>query len=414
MKVLFFSSVSINIDSIDIKGTGNWVISLINALDKFATNIEIYVAYHSPDIETLKYVKRDSITFVLIPDRSRQSKIGKLLDNWLLNDIYKNSLADYLLAINRIKPDIIQIFGLETPYIRIFGHTEIPIIIHIQGLLAPYSYKYYSRFSNIELLMGTSVVSLIKGYIPIFHKIKMKKHLLMEKSIYNHIENYFGRTDWDRFVSRAISPNSNYYYCQELLRDIFYKTKWKPKNNKIFTIFTTTSESFYKNVDIIFEATKILNQLNGDFEFEWKVAGVQEDDKSVKIMEKKGFFSLNIKLLGKLDSESLIDEMINSDIFVFPSAIENSPNALQEAMIIGMPIIATYAGGVSSIIEHDKTGILVPEGEPYSLAGAIYEASMSTQSCKKLGDEARKIALYRNNPEVVVNSIVNSYSKIIN
>ena len=50
--------------------------------------------------------------------------------------------------------------------------------------------------------------------------------------------------------------------------------------------------------------------------------------------------------------------MLKSDIFVSASHIENSPNNVAEAMILGMPCIATFAGGTSSYIEDNKNGIL--------------------------------------------------------
>ena len=47
---------------------------------------------------------------------------------------------------------------------------------------------------------------------------------------------------------------------------------------------------------------------------------------------------------------------------MIPSVNENSPNSLAEAMVSGMPIIAYNVGGISSMFENGKSGILVEAG----------------------------------------------------
>jgi glycosyltransferase involved in cell wall biosynthesis len=59
------------------------------------------------------------------------------------------------------------------------------------------------------------------------------------------------------------------------------------------------------------------------------------------------------------------------DIFVLPSISEACPNALLEAMTIGLPVVATRVGGIPALVEDGKTGLLVPPGDPLSLARAI-------------------------------------------
>ena len=60
--------------------------------------------------------------------------------------------------------------------------------------------------------------------------------------------------------------------------------------------------------------------------------------------------------------------MLASDLYVSASHIENSPNSVAEAQLIGMPCIATGVGGTATYIEHNISGIIVPPGDPYALA----------------------------------------------
>jgi glycosyltransferase involved in cell wall biosynthesis len=80
-------------------------------------------------------------------------------------------------------------------------------------------------------------------------------------------------------------------------------------------------------------------------------------------------FGNHVAFLGRRrDIGSL---MAASDIFVLPSIREAFGLVLLEAASVGLPIIATNAGGIPEIIEHGKTGMLVAPGNPKELATAI-------------------------------------------
>jgi glycosyltransferase involved in cell wall biosynthesis len=59
------------------------------------------------------------------------------------------------------------------------------------------------------------------------------------------------------------------------------------------------------------------------------------------------------------------------DLFVAPSHMEGLNTSILDAMMLGRPVIGTTAGGIPEIIEHGKTGLLVPPKDPAALAEAI-------------------------------------------
>jgi glycosyltransferase involved in cell wall biosynthesis len=120
-----------------------------------------------------------------------------------------------------------------------------------------------------------------------------------------------------------------------------------------------------------------------------------------------------IQLLGPLQEKELINEMLEADVFIHPSHIDNSPNSLCEAMLLGMPVIATFAGGIPSIVENKKEGLLVQDGDPYALAGAIMELKKNRSYANELRVNARDKALRRHDPKRIVNDLINIYSSII-
>ena len=78
-----------------------------------------------------------------------------------------------------------------------------------------------------------------------------------------------------------------------------------------------------------------------------------------------------------------------------------------------MTVIATFAGGIPSIVGDKKDGLLVQDGDPYALAGAIMELKGNCNYANRLGINARARARIRHNPERIINDLLNIYSSII-
>ena len=100
-------------------------------------------------------------------------------------------------------------------------------------------------------------------------------------------------------------------------------------------------------------------------------------------------------------------------MYVHPAYIDNSPNSLCEAMLLGLPCIASCVGGISSIIDDGKSGILVPVNEPYLLADKIKQLSKDKDLQQRLSTEAIAKASDRHNVENIKSELLNAYNQII-
>lgn len=76
-----------------------------------------------------------------------------------------------------------------------------------------------------------------------------------------------------------------------------------------------------------------------------------------------------IKLLGT--KTNVLDYMASAKAFVFPSIIEGLPAVLLEAMWAGVPIAAYNVGGISELIENEKTGYLVKLNDAHGMVESI-------------------------------------------
>ena len=118
--------------------------------------------------------------------------------------------------------------------------------------------------------------------------------------------------------------------------------------------------------------------------------------------------------MGRKSAKEMVSIMTESSCFVQVSHIENSPNSLCEAMLLGLPIIATYAGGTASLIKDSEEGILIQDGDPYVMAGAIMELMSNKENAIRMANNAHRTACDRHNPQKIVKALLDTYIHIIN
>jgi glycosyltransferase involved in cell wall biosynthesis len=82
--------------------------------------------------------------------------------------------------------------------------------------------------------------------------------------------------------------------------------------------------------------------------------------------------------------------MRSATCFVLPSRWEGMANAILEAMAAGCPIVATRVEGTTEILDHDRSGLLVPVGDPSAVAAAVTRLLTDTRLVAALTAAARQ------------------------
>jgi glycosyltransferase involved in cell wall biosynthesis len=366
MKILWFSPVEYRSDNT----SGSWVVSLANKISD-VEGIELNIAFDS-GTKNVTELKSGKITCWHIPS-NYFSKAQRLMSNLFNRDIDPKIIEYYIEVVRKVNPEIIQIFGTESNHAGIIFNCKAPVIIHIQCIYTIYHHKYFSGISENDLKKYSTIKRRLSKNSYIDNYKRKKIVVERELGFYKECKHFMGRTDWDRRCSKVLSPSSKYYHCDEAIRDEFFKYIWKKRfDGKTINLISVIGGALYKGFETIVETIEILEKSN--LYINWKVIGINEDSEIVHICKKKyGRNSFEkIKFLGRINSaDIIIKEMLNSDIFVHSSHIENSPNSVCEALLLGMPVIATHTGGTSSLLKDSESGILIQDGDPRSLAGAI-------------------------------------------
>ena len=224
----------------------------------------------------------------------------------------KNLTEEYLKLVRLIHPDVIHIHGSENSFHCIVGKTDVPIAVSIQGNPTVYAYKYKDGFHGkyIHLKERFSLKSFLLGRTSYMDSLKDLLWLSkIEQQNLPHIKYIIGRTDWDRRITRVLSPRSRYFVVNEALRDSFYNHKWgmdAPINKLI--IHTTNGNNYYKGFETICQTLELLNNLGVNVE--WRVAGVS-DNSAINLLTKKYLGALypqkGLVLMGALDEKNLVD-----------------------------------------------------------------------------------------------------------
>ena len=195
------------------------------------------------------------------------------------------------------------------------------------------------------------------------------------------------------------------------MRSDFSQYIWEYKNRVEIVISTVINENIYKGLDTIFDTMNILNDMK--INFCWNVIGIVEKSQLVDLFKHKLDCKncINkIKFHGIKNSKEIIDILLNSSVFVHPSHIDNSPNSVCEAMQLGLPVISSNVGGVNSIIEDGKSGLLFSDA--YKLVSDLFSLK-NEEYAKSISKNARESALQRHDSKKVVSDLLNIYTEIL-
>lgn len=404
MRVLWFSVTPslFNPVSNSFNG-GGWVASL-EQIVRNISGISLGVAFMFNAPES-KY-ERDSVVYYPINNPQ-----PKLLDR------FKGKATDftqkYLKIIEDFKPDLIQIYGSENDFGKICSLTNIPVVIHMQGSMPPYHNALFPPGMNTKDFYTVPGLSSRYRFFGIRSEKSFRERAAMEEKTLQSCKYFMGRTEWDKNIVMLHNPQAKYFHCEEALRDSFLTTEkhWEWNPNGKLRIISVISTPWYKGVDLILKTARLLKSFSG-IDFEWNVYGVRD----IRFFENKYGIKaseVNVYIKGIASKEDLVDALVSSNCYVHTSYIDNSPNSLCEAQYLGVPVLATFVGGIPSMVNDGTDGILFPANDPYTLAGHIINLNHNRSMCETLSSNARKRAVGRHDPSAIGAKIYDIYTEIL-
>ena len=336
------------------------------------------------------------------------------IENQGTPEIYDSAMEKRFQDILQdFEPDILHIFGTEFPHTlacaRVFGHSE-RTLISVQGLCSCIAEEYMADLP-LKVQRQVTLRDRIRQDSLRQQQKKFKKrgeHEIEALRIAGHVA---GRTDFDRAQTAKINPAAKYHYLNETLRSIFYRDRWKRTTCQQYSIFLSQGDYPLKGFHYLLQALpRVLEQFPETHVY---VAGSNIIDtetwqdrmklsaygKYLRKLIKENHLADKITMLGRLSAEDMKAQFLRSHLFVLSSALENSPNSLGEAMLLGVPCVAADVGGVHNLLTDGGDGMLYPAGDVEALADRIMEIFTKEAIVERFSDNARKHARVNHDAE---------------
>lgn len=327
-------------------------------------------------------------------------------------------------AITEFGADVIHIHGTESKHSGVV--TDIcerlglidKVVVSIQGLMSVYA-RHYTGFLPNKVVHGMTVRDVLKGNVA-KHQKEFELAGEQEIKVLSKVRHVIGRTDWDKTCVYQINPSVEYRFCNEMLRDSFYRHRWDINKCERYSIFCSQATSPIKGVHIAIEAVHLLKR---DFpSVKLHIAGKSYTKKPkyqlsyyekyvLKLIEEYGLWD-NVEFMGFLNEERMCEHYLKSHVFVSASSIENSSNSVCEAMILGMPTVSSMVGGVANLMTHGVDGFYYQADAPYMLAEYVGRVFRDDELAQILGKKAHETAWKRHEVKTIVGDLKKIYTEI--
>ena len=341
----------------ELKASGGWMLGAAQALLE-KENINLYVASVSSKVSDLVKLGGKRITYYVLP-------MGK--GNQRVNNAY----APYWKQVQQeVQPDVVHIHGTEYSH----GHAYMKacscdnVVISIQGLTSAYYYYYYGMTKG-DVYKNLTFRDIVRGTVIKGQKL-FKQRGEYEKDMIRMAKHIIGRTSWDRARTWAINPDAAYHFCNETLRSDFYDgSVWDYNQCTKHSIFLSQAGYPIKGLHQVLKAMPIILRHYPDTKI--RIAGADITKSGswseklrlsgyglyIKRLIKKYHLEDKVTFTGNLNGAEMKQEYLRSNVFVCPSTIENSPNSLGEAQILGVPCVASYVGGIADMMKGNEDNL---------------------------------------------------------
>lgn len=417
MKVLWIVNLILadvaNVLQIRSEVLGGWVESMARQL-RGKQNIELAIACKT-NLEQKFEIELEGIRYYSL-SYSPKTELNVL----------KSACVDIL---EKYQPDLIQIEGTEFLHAKVMleaGKSKnIPTVVSMQGILNG-QYQYQCGQLPIEdMMFSGSLSNIFAAWILHLRKrIWFKPRMKPEREIISSAEYILGRTTWDRAHTYAINPDAKYFSCNRILRVPFYEEHWDVNKMERHSIYVGNGYFALKGLHYVIMA---LPQLIREYpDIKVYVAGYKPyEAKDNRSLVKRGYATYLEKLIkdlnveehiiftGPLKAKDVAEKLAHVNAYVLCSAIENSPNTLGEAMMVGTPCVASYVGGVPDMATDGKEALIYRNDDPALLAWNIKRIFDDDHLALELSQNGKIKAAETHDEKINAEKLLSAYQEIL-
>jgi glycosyltransferase involved in cell wall biosynthesis len=392
---------------------GGWIENLRRALEVNVPEIRLHIASwgstaHAP-------FEEGNATYYAVVDPSPGTRGVRLARRWSHGSV-PTRMADRCAAVAAaVEPDLIHVHGSESFLGMVLERLSTPAVISLQGIASALEDYTLAAVPPSALLRDVVSRPFLHGYGLIHDKARFKVRAAWERRTISLCSDFIGRSEWDRAVIETLRPGANYHHVDEVMNPAFDAAAWREDALASMDILCVASGSSMKGIEVMLRALSIL-RYNLGVPARLRVAS-HVHEAGIWLYWQRQIRRLRLQdavsLLGALEPQQLAEQHVRTSVFVHPSHIDNSPNALCEAMLVGVPCVASFVGGVPTLVDDGRTGLLYPDWDPFLLAAKIRQVLSDRDLAVRLGQAAREAALVRHDPRAIARRTFRVYEEII-
>jgi len=329
--------------------------------------------------------------------------------------------------IRTFRPDVIHSWGVEYHHALAMVNAaeaegKLPhMVASIQGLCR-FLAEHYTDGIPEKVQRSATFRDLLRKDNILQQQEKFLLRGELETKALEKLYHVIGRTDWDRGHALDINPGLHYHFCNETLRETFYEGCWDYASCRKHRVFASSCSYPIKGFHYLLEAFALVVKeypdatlavtgksfLTGDFQGKLHRGSYE---KYLADLAKRYRLEDKLLFLGSLSAEEMKKAFLEANVFVLPSVMENSPNALGEAMVLGVPSVAADVGGVRNLMNREE-GIIYKPGDVKALAEGIGHIFALEDRAAALGENARAHALKTHDPDQNLQDLLHIYNEI--
>ena len=398
-----------------------WISGILMRMMKEKKEVELGICY--PVADTSEEGKKE----VVITDNKKIVCYGFAEDTVhpesYGGEILENRIDEIIRDFN---PEVLHVFGTEFGHslaaVKTFGNPK-HTLVGIQGVISECAKEYMADLP-LDVQEQVSFRDWLKKDSMKQQQEKFFIRGEREKEVLKLCGNVTGRTDFDKEAAKNINPQVKYFFMNETVRGEFYEGQWKYENCKKHSIFFSQADYPLKGFHYLLQALQIVKEKYPDVTV--NVAGnslvnyttlkdkikISAYGKYLRKLIKELDMEDKITFLGKLSAEEMKQQYLKCHTFVCASSLENSPNSVGEAMLLGTPVVASYTGGIPSMVDHEKEGLLFEKGNVKALAEAIMRTWEDKEMVDVMTNEARVRARKTHNADENYRALMGMYREI--
>ncbi|HYG34974.1 MAG TPA: glycosyltransferase family 4 protein [Clostridia bacterium] len=248
--------------------------------------------------------------------------------------------------LQRIRPDLVHAWGTERGAALVASRLGLPYLVSMQGLLEWYSTQV--SFNWLEKL-----------------EVQLEKQALRRAAVVTTESAFAVRWLGERY------PHLQIHQAEHAPNWLFHRLQRQPRSGPVRFLFVGVM-SPTKGTDLLLQA---LDRLKGEFDFRLRIIGMAAPEflERLKASTSAELWE-RISMSYGLSPAQVAEEMSQATIMLFPTRADTSPNSVKEAVVAGLPVVASAVGGIVDYVLPGRNGFTFPAGSLDEFTSAIRAA----------------------------------------